>query len=245
MEVPNVWKTQCGYVCGRISWYWSAYALSAERTTLNNRCALFRGSRSRHHAGINGIFRWSNQRWILNPALTLGFWSARKLETVTAVMYIIAQMLGAWGAYYLYTYFVNNKLEPVGGDFSWRILIAEGVGTAVFAMGVAAAVQQGLTRAATSAYVGVSLMVGAIAASSAAIGMLNPAVALGARAWVLSTYVLGPILGAIIGVNLYHFLFAEAEKDAVVEDKVPASAVVAKPKTSKGASKKKTTRVKK
>src|ERR1700722_4473768 len=37
-----------------------------------------------------------------NPAITLALWTARKLSSVTAVLYIIAQFLGAWGAYYLY-----------------------------------------------------------------------------------------------------------------------------------------------
>jgi aquaporin Z len=147
-----------------------------------------------------------------NPALTLGFWTARKLSTVTAVLYIVVQLLGAWGAYYLYTYFVKNALQPVGGHFTGRILVAEAVGTGIFAFGFAAAVYQGFSRAVTASFAGLALMLGIIAASSAAIGLLNPAVALGVRAWVWGTYVLGPVLGAIIGVNLYGLLFAEPNK---------------------------------
>ena len=147
-----------------------------------------------------------------NPALTLGFWTARKLSTVTAVLYIVVQLLGAWGAYYLYTYFVKNALQPVGGHFTGRILVAEAVGTGIFAFGFAAAVYQGFSRAVTASFAGLALMLGIIAASSAAIGLLNPAVALGVRAWVWGTYVLGPVLGAIIGGNLYGLLFAEPNK---------------------------------
>ena len=147
-----------------------------------------------------------------NPALTLGFWTARKLSTVTAILYIVVQLLGAWGAYYLYTYFVKNALQPVGGHFTGRILVAEAVGTGIFAFGVAAAIYQGFSRAVTASFAGLALMLGIIAASSAAIGLLNPAVALGVRAWVWGTYVLGPVLGAVIGVNLYGLLFAEPNK---------------------------------
>jgi aquaporin Z len=147
-----------------------------------------------------------------NPALTLGFWTARKLSTVTAILYIVVQLLGAWGAYYLYTYFVKNSLQPVGGHFTGRILVAEAVGTGIFAFGVAAAIYQGFSRAVTASFAGLALMLGIIAASSAAIGLLNPAVALGVRAWVWGTYVLGPVLGAVIGVNLYGLLFAEPNK---------------------------------
>jgi len=168
-----------------------------------------------------------------NPAVTLGFWTARKLETVTAALYIGAQFLGGWLAYYLYTYLVKSSLQPVGGHFTGRILVAEAVGTAIFSFGVASAVYQGFSRAVTASFVGLSLMVGVIAASPAAIGLLNPAVALGVRAWVLKTYVLGPVLGAIVGVNLYALLFAETGKTKVVSAAVPVAKSSAKKKTTK------------
>ncbi|HZL08320.1 MAG TPA: aquaporin [Candidatus Dormibacteraeota bacterium] len=171
-----------------------------------------------------------------NPALTLGFWTARKIESVTAVIYIAAQFLGGWGAYYLYTYLVKSSLQPVGGHFAGRILVAEAVGTAIFSFGVAAAVYQGFSRAVTASFAGLALMIGVVAASPAAIGLLNPAVALGVRAWVWGTYVLGPVLGAIIGVNLYALLFAEPEKanaKATSATAAPAVRSSAKKKTSK------------
>ncbi len=145
-----------------------------------------------------------------NPALTIGLWTARKVSTVRAVTYIAAQLLGAWAAYYLYTYFVKTSLQPVGGHFNGRILVAETVGTALFTFGYASNLYQGFTRAVSASVAGLSLMLGALAASSAAIGLLNPAVALGVRSWVWGTYVLGPVLGALIGVNLYALLFAES-----------------------------------
>ncbi len=146
-----------------------------------------------------------------NPALTIAMWTARKLPTVTTLLFVGVQMLGGWGAYYLYTYFVSNSLQPVGGDFSGRILVAEAVGAGIFAFGWASAVYQRLTPAVSASIAGLALIVGMVAASSASIGLLNPALALGARAWVLGTYVLGPILGAVIGVNLYGLLFADKE----------------------------------
>jgi glycerol uptake facilitator-like aquaporin len=174
-----------------------------------------------------------------NPALTLGFWTARKLSSVTAVLYIVVQLLGAWGAYYLYTYFVKNTLQPVGGHFTGHILVAEAVGTGLFSFGVAAAVYQGFSRAVTASFAGLAFMLGIIAASSASIGLLNPAVALGVRAWVWGTYVLGPVLGAVIGVNLYGLLFAEPEKSwSSVTAKLASSTVVRTP--AKGSASKKT-----
>ncbi len=174
-----------------------------------------------------------------NPAITIGFWTARKLSTLTTVLYIVVQMLGAWGAYYLYTYFVKNDLQPIGGHFTARILTAEAVGTGLFAFGVASAVYQRFSIAVTASFAGLSLMLGAIAASSASLGLLNPAVALGVRAWVWGTYVLGPIIGAVIGINLYALLFAETDKTTVsISSAVKAAVSGKKPAKKKSAKKK-------
>lgn len=170
-----------------------------------------------------------------NPALTLGLWTARKVSTYRAVVYVAAQLLGGWAAYYLYTYFVKTSLQPVGGHYTGRILVAETVGTALFTFGFASAVYQGFNRAVSATVAGLSLMLGILAASSAAIGLLNPAVALGVRAWVWGTYVLGPVLGALIGVNLYALLFAEPEAVAVSASSASTSSkkAPAKRKSSK------------
>lgn len=164
-----------------------------------------------------------------NPAVTLGLWTARRLATLTSVLYIIVQLLGAWAAFGLYTYFVKSSLQAVGGHFAARILIAETVGTAILSLGIAAALYQRFSQAVSASVAGLSYMVGIIAASSAAIGLLNPAVALGVRAWVWGTYVLGPVLGAVIGVNLYSLVFAPAAAESVVAGSVAAPVATTKP----------------
>ena len=178
----------------------------------------------------------------LNPAITLGMWTARKINTVTGILYIAMQLLGAWAAYGLYTYYVGNSLQPIGGHFTGRILVAEAVGTGLFAFGWAAATTRFLSVAANASFAGLSYMLGVVAASSAAIGLLNPAVSLGVRAWVWGTYVLGPVIGAIIGINLYGYLFAEpAVAASTAAAAVPAAAgtasvakkPAAKPKAAK------------
>jgi aquaporin Z len=147
-----------------------------------------------------------------NPALTLALWTARKVTTVKAVLYIVVQLLGAWGAYGLYTYYANNSLQPIGGHYSLRVLIAEGVGTAIFSFGYAAALYQGFSTATRASVTGISYIVGVVAASAAAVGLINPALAFGVRAWVWTSfgpsYLFGPIIGALVGVNLYKYLFA-------------------------------------
>lgn len=149
-----------------------------------------------------------------NPALTVALWTARRITTIRALSYVLVQLLGAYAAYYLYTYFIKNELQPIGGEFDARILTAEVVGTALFAIGYSAAIYQRLSIGAVAAVAGIAYMIGSIAASPASVGLLNPSVALGVKAWVWATYILGPILGAVIGVNLYNLLFA-APKGAV------------------------------
>ena len=158
---------------------------------------------------------------LLNPAIAIGLWTARKLSTLTTVLYVAVEFLGAWGAFYLYGYFVNSKLSPIGGHYNGRTLAAEAVGAGILAFVWAAASYQKWSRGLSAAAVGIALMIAMVAASAAGIGLVNPALALGVRAWVLGTYVLGPVLGAVIGVNLFGQLFATA--DELAETKAASS----------------------
>lgn len=189
----------------------------------------------------------------LNPAVTLALWTVRKVGSLSAALYIIMQLLGAWAAYGVYTYFVNSSLQTIGGHYTGRVLVAEAVGTLILAVGWAAAAYRGSSLSAKGGLVGAAYALGIIVAAAAGIGIINPAVALGVRAWDIwgsmgwGTYVLGPVLGAVIGVNLYGLLFAPAETVVVEELVVTESAAVAKParKTTAAKTVKKTTTRKK
>jgi glycerol uptake facilitator-like aquaporin len=151
---------------------------------------------------------------LFNPAVTIGMWTVRKLSTLRALAYIVAEMLGAWAAYGLYTYFIKSGLQSVGGDYDGRILVAEAVGAFVLALAYAAAVFNGYTTARKAMTVGAAYTLAVILAASATIGIINPALAFSVRAFDVfgsmgwTTYALGPILGAVIGFNVYALLFA-------------------------------------
>ncbi len=182
----------------------------------------------------------------LNPAVTLALWTVRKVSTLTGIVYVAVQLLGAWAAYYLYTYYVNSHLQPVGGHFTWRIFTAEAVGAGIFVFAWVAAVYQRLSAAVTASVAGLAYMLGIIAASSAAIGLLNPALALGVRAWVWGTYVLAPVAGAIIGANVYTLFFAEEAAVAGMPLGMGMGATAAQPAAvKKPVARKSTTRRKK
>ena len=161
----------------------------------------------------------------VNPAITIGLWTLRKIETTTAVVYIAAQILGAAVALRLFQYLQNDVLQNVAGAFEWRIFVAEAVGALVFSFGVAAVVTQKLQGLRAAFTIGTSLMLGAVIASTASNGILNPAVALGVNSWSW-TYVAAPILGAVLGMNLYDLFLApeselKAQSATTMESKTP------------------------
>ncbi|MCA9327585.1 aquaporin [Candidatus Saccharibacteria bacterium] len=174
---------------------------------------------------------------VFNPALTIGLWTVRKLKSVQALSYIIAQFAGAAAAWYLFVYF--TKLEGVknNGAYDPRILVAEVTGTFVFAFSLAAAVYQRLSLGLKAFMVGGGLFAGAMIASLGSAGILNPAVAMSLHQWGWGTYVLGPVLGAVVGFNLYNLLFVETEVAEMAEAKAEAKAA-AKPAVRRTAAKK-------
>ena len=163
-------------------------------------------------AGLSFIFASASGAHF-NPAITIGLWSIGKVKSLPAVAYLVAQLLGGWAAYGVYTYFVNSSLPQIGGHFTARVLLAEAVGAFIFALVWAAVAAQKLS----SSVVGIGLALGILVAGVASLGMVNPAVALGTRAWALGfkgsvgwgTYALGPIIGGVVGFNLYQLVFGE------------------------------------
>lgn len=147
----------------------------------------------------------------LNPAITLGLLSARRVQPWAALVYIAAQLLGGMVAYALFTYLTNNNIKT-NGHFDSRLLVSEALGAFIFALGWASVVYNRYEGGKAAAVLAASLVVGVLAASFIGTGIANPAVALGMHSWVWSTYVLGPVLGAVIAFNLYALLFAPAKE---------------------------------
>jgi len=141
-----------------------------------------------------------------NPAITFGLWTVRKVSTARAVVFIAAQMLGAIAAWGLLKYFLGHSLTSLAGSFEWKIFVAEALGTAVFAFGFASAVFQKFENGKAAATVGIALTVGILVASLASNAILNPAVALGIQSWSW-TYAVAPLVGALVGMNVYSLLF--------------------------------------
>lgn len=153
-------------------------------------------------AGVSGAH--------FNPAVTLGMWSTRKVGTLKAIFYIAAQLLGGLSAWALYNYLTGQKLPANSLTFSGTTMAAEAIAGGVIVFGVAAAVYQDLDRLQSAAAVALAIFIGTMIASLGSNGIGNPAIALGVHDWSWQ-YVAGPLIGGIIGANLYLYLFAPKE----------------------------------
>lgn len=148
----------------------------------------------------------------VNPAVTIGLWTLKKIPTTNAIVYIASQMLGGAVALLAYNYFSNDSLPALGASvFDWRVFWAEAAGAAVFGSGIASAVTQKLEGAYKALTIGASLTAGALVASIGSAGFVNPAVALGNNSWD-RTLVVAPIVGIVVGMNVYTWLFAPVAK---------------------------------
>jgi L-lactate permease len=119
-------------------------------------------------------------------------------------------LLGGLAAWQLYQYLVGKPVAARTVHFDTRIWVAEMVGTFILALGFTAAVSRFLDTLQSAAVYSAALFVGVIVASVGSAGLLNPALALGLRSWG-TVYVLGPLVGGLLGVNLYYLLFAPVE----------------------------------
>lgn len=139
----------------------------------------------------------------INPAITLGQWTLRKVTTLTALVYIVAQMLGGLVAWRLGSYMLNTELKvTASSQIDWHVFVAEVVGTFIFSFAVATAVKRGYEGVQSAVVQGAGLFIGILAASLGSAGLLNPALALPTQNWNAS-YLLAPIVGSILGMTVY------------------------------------------
>jgi len=140
----------------------------------------------------------------INPAVTIGALSIGKITKNDAFFYIVAQIIGASIALAFLAKSVTMPELSVGSE--GYIGLAEFLGTFFFTFGIASVLYGKTPGQLSGVVIGGSLLLGiTISATLGANGVLNPAVALGVGS--LSTmYVLGPILGSILGMQAYKYL---------------------------------------
>ncbi len=196
----------------------------------------------------------------MNPAITLALWTGRKIGSVMALLYLIFQTLGAWAAYGVFYYLQGNvKIQAIGGHYTFRVLLAEAIGAFIFALAWGVVTVRKMDGASRAFLLGATYAVAIVVASTAGVlaanngvsavttGIINPAVALGVRAWAFAgsmgwgTFVLGPVLGALIGYNLYVLLFTDM-KGGSKAVAAPATTSTSSSRAKKTTAKKKTSK---
>ena len=140
----------------------------------------------------------------INPAVTIGLWSVKKIKTDEAIFYILSQCIGAGLASLLTSQTLG--LAQLSVSTTLMIGIAELIGTFFFAFGIASVVYGKTPSLMSGIVIGGSLLLGiSFAAMLGSNGILNPAVALGIGSFNLM-YLLGPICGSILGMQAYKYL---------------------------------------
>lgn len=140
----------------------------------------------------------------INPAVTIGVWSLKKISGRDAISYIVAQVIGAGVAMFVVSNTVG--LSELSVSTSGMVLSAEILGTFFFAFGIAAVVLEKVSSQMSGLVIGGSLLLGiTIAATLGSNGVVNPAVAWGIGSFNLY-YILGPIIGSLLGMQAYKYL---------------------------------------
>jgi len=140
----------------------------------------------------------------INPAVTIGLWTIKKIDASDALSYIMVQVFGAITALII-SMFMGISYEIIAEN-NLMIGIAETAGMILFSFGIASVVFGNVHKAVSGVVIGGSLFMGiAIATLMGSNGVLNPAVAVGIKSFSLM-YMFGPIVGSVIGMKLYEFV---------------------------------------
>ena len=176
----------------------------------------------------------------VNPLITVGAWVTRRISTLKAIFYIVAQILGAMVVFMLMNAFVSNAPEvsqqaalygqqkaqifavaPLPKDKESLILISELIGSFIFAFSVASITSDKKKSSAAKAIgIGGSLFVALLIAGTLAI--INPAIAFSLQAFTITgqnvpfaiaIYIGAALLGGILGFLLHTLIEKGTQKE--------------------------------
>ena len=164
---------------------------------------------------------------LFNPALTIGLWATRRLDTISTVAYIIAQLLGAVvAALALVLVFPEALRDAVslgvpllgrGIDFAQGVII-EAIATFFLMLAVFGTALDPRGPKLGGFGIGLILTMDILAVGTLTGAAMNPARTFGPALvggeWSNHlVYWIGPIIGAVVAALVYHYLFAEKEME--------------------------------
>ncbi len=153
----------------------------------------------------------------LNPAVTIGLWSAKKINTTNAVGYVIAQCLGAISAAYLIKLAVpTDALTAVGmgtpalgqGITAQMGLVTEIILTFFLVFVIYGTAVDARAPKCGGLFIGLAVTLGVLMGGPISGAAMNPARYIGPallggglqNAWI---YWVGPILGGVLAAQVY------------------------------------------
>ncbi len=142
----------------------------------------------------------------LNPAVTIGILSIKKITPKDAAMYVLAQFAGASAALLL-GMGLTGEMAFMPHDASAIAGVGEAIGAFFLCFAVTAATLGKVKPEVSGIVVGGSLFMGIFMASVFSNGILNPAVALGTGSFG-PMYILGPVVGAAAGAWASRWLYS-------------------------------------
>lgn len=140
----------------------------------------------------------------INPAVTIGAWSIKKISTNDAMIYILFQVIGGAAAFLVLSGTLG--IPRAIGENSWMVALSEALGTFFFTFGIASVIYEKVPSVMSGIIIGGSLLLGiTVAGTMGSNAILNPALAFGVGSFSL-TYLLAPIVGSVLGMQAYKYL---------------------------------------
>jgi aquaporin Z len=140
----------------------------------------------------------------INPAVTFGLWSVKKMKSQDALGYIAAQLIAGFLALLL-TWLLTGEQPIIDITLSPLVALGELLGAFLLVFGVSSVVYVKVKDEASGLTIGGSLLIGILLASNVSKGVLNPAVAIALGAFS-PMFLLAPIVGGIAGAQVYAWL---------------------------------------
>jgi len=171
----------------------------------------------------------------VNPAMVAGSWITRKIKSLRAVSYMLAEIFGAiaaWlvvnafatKAYASYSVTVSDYILHAGTVASgseWLVFFSELLGTLILALGVSVAIRSRKSSIKSACAYGFAILLALIFAgwatsallsgSYTTLSFLNPALAIAASAlswniWPIAIFIIAPVIGGILGFGIMELI---------------------------------------
>lgn len=141
----------------------------------------------------------------INPGVTIGLLSLKKIEPIDAIKYIAVQLIGAIAAIGVVIF--AGIMVPTVPIPTPSAYIFETLGMILFTFGICAVVMDKTKSPLAPVIIGASLFLGiCISVLGGGAGILNPAVAVALKTTHVGYYI-ADIIGGIVGFQLYAFIF--------------------------------------